>query len=162
MDASEHPLRLRFDLSRDRVAEHRRLDMTDLGAVADLRPPSCFEAVVGIGVQRIVVADAERPVPECVFGGDGIEFSLLGRHVDAEQQLGLDDVLIGQSVLQRLLELLLEFRVHLQRVVGRAGIAAHEVVSMAATYSSRILRLYNLPASVRGRSARNSQRLGTL
>src|SRR5690606_34615134 len=53
VNAAEHALGGLFDLIGDAVAEHRGLDMADLGAVADLAAPAGVGAVVFVGIQRV-------------------------------------------------------------------------------------------------------------
>ncbi len=126
--AAEHALGLRLDLVGDRVAEHRCLDVPDLGAVADLATPPGGRPVGLVGVQRVVVADAQRPVANRVLAGHRVQLAVPTGDVDVQQQPGLGDVFVGQLVLQGLLELLLELVVDLERIMCRRsflGVAHH-------------------------------------
>jgi hypothetical protein len=129
--AAEHALGLRLDLGGDRVAEHRRLDVPDHRAVADLRAPARRRAVVLLGVQRVVVTDTERPVAQRVRRGRRVQLAVPAGDVDPQKQAGLLDVFVNELVLQRLYELLLQILIDAEGLVdgafGLARILTHGV-----------------------------------
>jgi predicted aspartyl protease len=100
-NATDDTLRRGRKLSRKKVRTYEADAVVDTGAVRSVVPPHVLEAL-GVGTRGTRVAGYADGRTEAVGISDGILFDVLGRNTLEEAFVLGDEVLIGQTVLEKL------------------------------------------------------------